>query len=915
MERALHYSDTVWRNLNPLKAPPKMKHKSYFEAVENADKKKKLEFEITTDREPPPGFEFIPTGHPELSQECKEQSRDRDAMFFIVSNSKDTLKLDHHMNRLGYHFRCSIVEEARKVLNEKGHHEQAAYVHEPGKPEPIPNSQREIDLEADAVLRDLFPRIPNTDRQEIIDHAFKKDGKFNGEIKVGMAKDITLARRVQLAALAHIRHTHTRYDELLRESDWANARKAVEKPCLDIIVKWRGDEETGRDQLDEILREVIEISDSESESEDDRSSAHIHTPRTRSVAASISNRAVSRLSRMPNHQVGMDSRTSSPAHASPRTPTRLRVISRAERRTARKTQQRFKRYAAAAEALASSSTQNGQGSMPGFVATPSEVVRRQDSAHPVNTYRTTPSAVAQETYIPRPYGHTELQRISLPDSTTVNHDSMTERPYMPVESRVHGGTEFIRVPDAQRPKVGPYSANYSHPPPAPPLSPVRLGLQDMLLPSIEPRSPDGAPALPDASHRLHGEGQQPITEAPRVISRTIVEPAVPAYRPQSPGVIATSDEVAAKRRRVTTYFPEDFQGSSNSYVRVAPRNQDDALHPPHMEYLADGRSQPSRVPERIMYQNASWAAPGHEVRVVRPEDGSNMLRAYPIPITGDDRFPMVSRAPDHVIYPSNARTPTHQAYPINRIEAPPRSRANPIIIDGDNNYEPRRVVEVRGSPARTIYRKSSPRRRAIRSPHIQGEPRVRDLSRVIYVDESTDRLRGEPSHRHHSAHQFQSGNPAYYETSRPMSPAMSLHPHHPQPSILDRPMQYPIPYNGDVVQVNERDRIPPGQSGPAFREIQVPLPEAPRYERFSGPHDHRPHPNIGIMQEGMPPRPRDNVIYREIRPDSAMSPGVEYDRASQRPFPVYPAPSSFVEIRGPPAHQRIPDHRDMIYVE
>lgn len=78
------------------------------------------------------------------------------------------------MNRLGYHFRCSIVEEARKVLNEMGHHEQAAYVHEPGKPEPIPNSQREIDLEADAVLRDLFPRIPNTDRQEIIDHAFKK---------------------------------------------------------------------------------------------------------------------------------------------------------------------------------------------------------------------------------------------------------------------------------------------------------------------------------------------------------------------------------------------------------------------------------------------------------------------------------------------------------------------------------------------------------------------------------------------------------------------------------------------------------------------------------------------------------------------------------------------------------------------
>lgn len=78
------------------------------------------------------------------------------------------------MNRLGYHFRHTIVEEARKVLQRRGHHEQAAYVHDPGKPEPIPNTQSEIDHEADAVLRDLFPRIPNTDRQEIVDHAFKK---------------------------------------------------------------------------------------------------------------------------------------------------------------------------------------------------------------------------------------------------------------------------------------------------------------------------------------------------------------------------------------------------------------------------------------------------------------------------------------------------------------------------------------------------------------------------------------------------------------------------------------------------------------------------------------------------------------------------------------------------------------------
>jgi len=74
---------------------------------------------------------------------------------------------------------------------------------------------------------------------------------------------------VALAVLAHIRHNHTRYDELLQETSYVIARKAVENLCLETLAKWRGDEETGRDQLDEILREVIVISDSEDEESDE----------------------------------------------------------------------------------------------------------------------------------------------------------------------------------------------------------------------------------------------------------------------------------------------------------------------------------------------------------------------------------------------------------------------------------------------------------------------------------------------------------------------------------------------------------------------------------------------------------------------------------------------------------------------
>lgn len=86
---------------------------------------------------------------------------------------------------------------------------------------------------------------------------------------VGLQADLTLSRRVQLAVIAHIRHTHTRYDLLLKETSWENARRTVESLCLDILVKWRGDEETGRDQLDEVLREIVIIDDSDDEDDEE----------------------------------------------------------------------------------------------------------------------------------------------------------------------------------------------------------------------------------------------------------------------------------------------------------------------------------------------------------------------------------------------------------------------------------------------------------------------------------------------------------------------------------------------------------------------------------------------------------------------------------------------------------------------
>jgi hypothetical protein len=86
---------------------------------------------------------------------------------------EENSKISEHIHRTGYHFREVIVEEAREIVGETVV-SQPARSYGKGEIEPIPESQEEINKQADAAIRDLFPRIPNTDRTMIIEHAFKK---------------------------------------------------------------------------------------------------------------------------------------------------------------------------------------------------------------------------------------------------------------------------------------------------------------------------------------------------------------------------------------------------------------------------------------------------------------------------------------------------------------------------------------------------------------------------------------------------------------------------------------------------------------------------------------------------------------------------------------------------------------------
>jgi hypothetical protein len=91
---------------------------------------------------------------------------------------------------------------------------------------------------------------------------------------VGTAAELPLARRAQLAVVAHIRHMYTEYDKLLKKTTFPEARRMVESPTLQRLVEWRGDDENGKTELEDVFREVIVISDDD-ESDTDQDEDHI----------------------------------------------------------------------------------------------------------------------------------------------------------------------------------------------------------------------------------------------------------------------------------------------------------------------------------------------------------------------------------------------------------------------------------------------------------------------------------------------------------------------------------------------------------------------------------------------------------------------------------------------------------------
>ena len=122
------------------------------------------------------------------------------------------------------------------------------------------NRNEETPDQVRAAIKELFPKIPQVDLEEVVARAWGDAGC------VGHAKDLSLAERVQLAVSSRIRHVYTDYERLLaaKIADYFACRKMVEPYSLKKLFEWRGETDGNDEDLEEIVRETIVIDDDDS---------------------------------------------------------------------------------------------------------------------------------------------------------------------------------------------------------------------------------------------------------------------------------------------------------------------------------------------------------------------------------------------------------------------------------------------------------------------------------------------------------------------------------------------------------------------------------------------------------------------------------------------------------------------------
>ncbi|KAL7624867.1 hypothetical protein AAE478_004081 [Parahypoxylon ruwenzoriense] len=141
----------------------------------------------------PCGYVFVQKGNTYITANCRKETYTKGKIVYIVQDLKH--------RQVGIHVPKTVF---MGVL--KSHHETKDL-----RARVVQRRDRKMEADFRHSILSQFPQIPSNELPKVVSQAMKK-----GSGRVGRTGKLDIAEKTRLAVHAHVRHTHTEYDKLLR---------------------------------------------------------------------------------------------------------------------------------------------------------------------------------------------------------------------------------------------------------------------------------------------------------------------------------------------------------------------------------------------------------------------------------------------------------------------------------------------------------------------------------------------------------------------------------------------------------------------------------------------------------------------------------------------------------------------------
>jgi len=164
----------------------------------------------------PKSYGFLPKGDRYKTLHCRKLTHEAGRPLYIV--------LDDQKRTTGIRIPLHVLHKVNKQSKETLPTRRAATTKRDATD--IANVAAEIDTQ--------FPKIPASEKQAVLKHGFKKHSG-----RVGRTSSIPLTRKILFAVIAHVRHTHTDYDAMLKNGkSREHARKTTREGIETVMRTW-----------------------------------------------------------------------------------------------------------------------------------------------------------------------------------------------------------------------------------------------------------------------------------------------------------------------------------------------------------------------------------------------------------------------------------------------------------------------------------------------------------------------------------------------------------------------------------------------------------------------------------------------------------------------------------------------------